>query len=74
MQEPATILPWLPAEVDIIPVRRQGKDDTHKDFRVRRRHVEGALRWLKNNNPTYGDVVIDGACIQNYQKMVSRQI
>ena len=46
VQELATILPWLPAEVDIICVRRQEKDDTHKNFRVRRRHVEGALRWL----------------------------
>ena len=34
VQEPATILPRLPAEVDIIRVSRQGKDDTHKDFRV----------------------------------------
>ena len=65
VQEPATILPRLPAEVDIIRVRRQGKDDTHKDFRVRRHRVEGALRWLKDNNPAYGDVVIDGARIQN---------
>ena len=65
VQEPATILPRLPAEVDIIRVRRQGKDDTHKDFRVRRHRVEGALRWLKDNNPAYGDVVIDGARIEN---------
>ncbi|CAH3027171.1 unnamed protein product, partial [Porites evermanni] len=64
-QEPATILPRLPAEVDIIRVRRQGKDDTHKDFRARRHRVEEALRWLKGNNPAYGDVVIDGARIEN---------
>ena len=65
VQEPATILPRLPAEVDIIRVRRQGKDDTHKDFRVRRYRVERALHWLKDNNPAYGDVVIDGARIEN---------
>ncbi|CAH3158228.1 unnamed protein product [Porites lobata] len=65
VQEPATILPRLPAEVDIIHVRRQGKDDTHKDFRVRRHRVEQALRWLKDNNPAYADVVIDGARIEN---------
>ena len=64
MQEPATILPRLPAEVDIIHVRRKGKDDTHKGFRVRRHRVEEALRWLKDNNPAYGDV-IDGARIEN---------
>ena len=65
VQEPATILPRLPAEVDIIRVRRQGKDDTHKDFRGRRQCVEGALRWLKDNNPAYGDIVIDDSRIQN---------
>ena len=65
VQEPATILPRLPAEVDIIRVRRQGKDDTHKDFRVRRYRVEGALRFLKDNNPAYSDIVIDGARIEN---------
>ena len=46
-------------------MRRQGKDDTHKDFRVRRQHVEGAFRWLKDNNPAYGDIVIDDGRIQN---------
>ena len=40
VQEPATILPRLLAEVDIIRVRRQGKNDPHKDFRVRRHRVE----------------------------------
>ena len=39
VQEPATILPRLPAEVDIIRVRREGGNDTHKDFRVRRQRV-----------------------------------
>ena len=65
VQEPATILPSLPAEVDITQVRRQAKDDTHKDFRVRRHCVEGALCFLKDNNPVYSDIVIDGARIQN---------
>ena len=63
VQEPATILPRLPAEVDIIRVRRQGKDDTHKDFRVRRHQVEEALCWLKDNNPAYS--VVDSAHIRN---------
>lgn len=65
VQEPATILPRLPAEVDTIRVRRQGKDDTHKGFRVRRHRVEGALHWLKHNNPSYADIVIDTARLQN---------
>ena len=65
VQEPATILPRLPAEVDIIRVRRQGKNDTHKDFRVRRHRVEGAIRFLKDNNSAYSDIVIDAARIHN---------
>ena len=65
VQEPATILPRLPAEVDIIRVRRQGKDDTHKDFKVRRHQVESALRWLKGNNPAYANIIIDEARLQN---------
>ena len=65
VREPATILPRLPAEMDIIRVRRQGKDDTHKDFRVRRQRVESGLRWLKDNNPAYTDIVIDEARLQN---------
>ena len=65
VQEPATIVPRLPAEVDIIRVRRQGRDDTHEDFRVRRHRVERALRWLSDNNPAYADNVIDDARIQN---------
>ena len=56
VQEPATILPGVPAEVDIIRVRRQGRDDTHKDFRVRRYRVQEALCWLKDNNPAYSDI------------------
>ena len=65
VQEPATILPRLPVEVDIIRVRRQGRDDTHKDFRVRRRRVEDAIRWLKENNPAYSDIIVDDTRIQN---------
>ena len=41
---------------DIIRVRRQGRDDTHKDFRVRRYRVQEALCWLKDNNPAYSDI------------------
>ena len=65
VQEPATILPRLPTEVDIIRVRRQGKDDTRKDFSVRRHQVESALRWLKGNNPAYANIIIDEARLQN---------
>jgi len=65
VKEPATILSHLPVEVDITSVRRQGKDDTHKDFRVRRHRVEDALRWVKDNNSAYADIVNDKARLQN---------
>ncbi|KAK2571364.1 hypothetical protein P5673_003951 [Acropora cervicornis] len=65
VQEPATILPRLTAEVDIIRVRRQGKGVTHKDFRVRRHQVEETLCRLKDNNPVYSDIVTDSARIWN---------
>lgn len=64
VQKPATNLPRLPAEVNIIRVRKQGKDDTHKDFRVRRQRIERALHWLKDNNTAYRDIVIDDGRIQ----------
>ena len=60
------ILPRLPGELDIIRVRRQAKDEIYKDFGGnRRQRVEGALCWLKDNNPAYGDIVIDDSHIQN---------
>ena len=53
----------MPAEVDLIRVRRQGKNDTHKDFRVRRYRVQGALLWLKFHNTAYSSIIIDQARI-----------
>ena len=58
INEPAQIFPRLPHEVNIIKVRKQGKNHTSKEFIVRRYKVEGALRWLKTNNPAYTDIVI----------------
>ena len=43
----------------------KGKDDTRKDFRVRRHQVEEALCQLKDNNPAYSNIVIDSARIWN---------
>ena len=45
----ATSLPQLPSEVDVLVVRRE-RDQTHQDFRVRRRVVQQALDWLLGNN------------------------
>ena len=46
-------------------MRRQGKDDTNEYFRVRSHHVGRALCLMKDSNPTYHDVVTDGASIKH---------
>ena len=58
INEPAQILPKLPQEINIIKVRRQGRNETNKDFRVRRHTVQSALQWLKDNNPAFSDIII----------------
>ena len=44
------MFPKLPAEVNIITVRKQGEHDTSKEFNVRRYTIQNALIWLKENN------------------------
>ena len=58
VNEPAQILPKLPHEINVLKVRRQGKNDSAKEFRVRRYTIQSALQWLKSNNPAYSDIII----------------
>ena len=58
VNEPAQIFPQLPHEINIIRVRKTGKNDSSKEFRVRRYTVQSALQWLKTNNPAYSDIII----------------
>ena len=58
INEPAKIFPRLPNEVKIIKVCKKGKNNTSKDFKVRRFYVQNALIWLKQNNPVYSDIQI----------------
>ncbi|VDI81413.1 Hypothetical predicted protein [Mytilus galloprovincialis] len=59
VNEPGKILPKLPSEVNIIiRVRKIGKNDTSKEFNVRRQKVQIALIWLKKNNPAFSDIEI----------------
>ena len=57
----ARTLPRLPSQLDVVVVRKQGVDQTHRDFRVRRTVVEQALRYLVTHNKYYraNDVRID---------------
>jgi hypothetical protein len=50
INQPAQILPRLPPEIEILKVRKKGRNDTSTDFRVRRHTVQNALIWLKQNN------------------------
>ena len=42
----AQTLPWLPSQLHVIVVRKEGTSQTHCDFRVRRVVVLRALQWL----------------------------
>ena len=45
----ATSLPRLPSELDVIVVRKEGANQSHLDFRVRKSIVLRALQWLLAN-------------------------
>ena len=63
-----TSLPRSPATLNVIVVRRDGVNETHRDFRVRR---AVALHWLIANNRYYNDVTIDTNTLESYQLMVT---
>ena len=46
-------LPRLPSDLDVILVRKEGANQTHRDFRVRRGVVQRALQWLVSHNKYY---------------------
>lgn len=64
IDEPCRIFPKLPSEINIIKVRKQGKNDTSKEFAVRRYRVQNALVWLRSNNPAYADITISEERLQ----------
>ena len=49
----ATSLPRLSSELDVIIVRKEGANQSHRDFRVRRSVIYQALHWLVTNNIYY---------------------
>lgn len=52
-------LPRVPAELDVIVVRKEGATGSHRDFRVRRSVVLHALEWLIAHNMYYRNVHIN---------------
>ena len=51
-------LPRVPKDAKLLLVRKQGLNNTHKDFKVRRSVIADALIWLQANNPQYADITI----------------
>ena len=49
----ASSLPRLPSELDVVVVRKEGANQSHRDFRVRRAAVHQALQWLVTHNVYY---------------------
>ena len=49
----ATSLPRLPSQLDVLVVRKEGHEQSHRDFRVRRSVVQNALQWLISNHKYY---------------------
>ena len=46
-------LPQLPSALDVIVVRKEDSNQSHRDFCVRRTVVEQALQWLISLNNIY---------------------
>ena len=49
----ASSLPRLPSELDVIVVKKEGANQSHHGFRVRRGVVHKVLQWLVVNNKYY---------------------
>ena len=46
-------LPQLPSELDVIIVKKEGTDQSHRHFHVRRSVVHRALQWFVMYNKYY---------------------
>ena len=67
----ANSLPRVPAELDVLVVRKDS-EQSHRDFRVRRSVVQEALTWQLENNRYYRANAIclnEEALQQLYPKM-----
>ena len=64
-------LPRLPSDLDIVVVRKEGTDQSHHDFHVRRSVVHRALQWLITNNIYYhaNHIHIDENALAQLHKM-----
>ena len=56
-------LPRHPSNLDVVVVR-MAVAQSHKDFRIRKRKVLSALKWLIANNPYYRNIILDEDALQ----------
>ena len=49
----------MPADLDVILLRKAGTQGNYRDFTVRQHRIRAALLWLKHNNPLYSNVPIN---------------
>ena len=59
------LLPRLPSESELVPLKLKRKLSYKGHNFVRPEKVIGALRWLKDNNPLYKDVAINDNWVQD---------
>ena len=59
VQHIADVLPHSPKDIPIVVFTIKGKNEFSKEFKVRRKQVSDALRWLVRHNPLYKNVTID---------------
>lgn len=65
VQHIADVLPHCPKDIPIVVFTIKGKNEFSKEFKVRRKQVSDALRWLVCHNPLYKNVTIDESLLQS---------
>ena len=66
VMEFASHLPRNPSSLDVLVVQRQSANgQAFQNFNVRRTKVACALRWLKENNCYYADIIIDDEVLRS---------
>ena len=54
----ARSLPRLPSNLNVLVIRKEGANNTHRDFQVRRQVVHRALQWLVTHNQFFRSMEI----------------
>ena len=60
----ATSFSRFPHDLDVLVVRKEGYENSHRELRVRRSVVLRALLWLKHHNKCYQNIQVDHAVVR----------